>query len=245
MSNSVAGSESSFVADATHPASRISAVSASVDVYKRQVYHHFKSKEDILNAAIDRESEPLMRLLVQIRDDPRMTGLEKMQALFEASMDGPQLPLSAEVAIAPDPVRNSRFLGMQYQSIINEVAPQLDVYKRQVSWLKKMLRRGSDPTMTRDTRQRTTVCSLSLIHISYCNARHERPKLGQERAQLVRIPSMETARAGQHAFRIEIALQKPCRSAFDPPCEGVQVVCRVQFTYDRGAELERHVAAHK
>ena len=32
--------------------------------------------------------------------------------------------LSAEVAIAPDPVRNSRFLGMQYQSIINEVAPQ-------------------------------------------------------------------------------------------------------------------------
>ena len=82
-----------------------------LDVTKGAVYHHFKSKEDILNAAIDRESEPLMRLLVQIRDDPRMTGLEKMQALFEASMDGPQLPLSAEVAIAPDPVRNSRFLG--------------------------------------------------------------------------------------------------------------------------------------
>lgn len=95
-----------------------------LDVTKGAVYHHFKSKEDILNAAIDRESEPLMRLLVEIRDDPRMTGLEKMQALFEASMEGPQLPLSAEVAIAPDPVRNSRFLGMQYQSIINEVAPQ-------------------------------------------------------------------------------------------------------------------------
>ena len=39
-------------------------------------------------------------------------------------MNGPQLPLSAEVAMAPDPVRNSRFLGMQYQSIVEEVAPQ-------------------------------------------------------------------------------------------------------------------------
>ena len=26
--------------------------------------------------------------------------------------------------MAPDPVRNSRFLGMQYQSIVEEVAPQ-------------------------------------------------------------------------------------------------------------------------
>ena len=95
-----------------------------LDVTKGAVYHHFKSKEDILSAAIDRESEPLMKLLISIRDDPRMTGLEKMQALFEASIDGPQLPLSAEVAIEPDPVRNSRFLGMQYQSITDEVAPQ-------------------------------------------------------------------------------------------------------------------------
>ena len=46
-----------------------------LDVTKGAVYHHFKSKEDILDAAIDRESEPLMRLLVEIRDDPRMTWL--------------------------------------------------------------------------------------------------------------------------------------------------------------------------
>ena len=95
-----------------------------LDVTKGAIYHHFKSKEEILDAAVSRESEPLMRLLEQIRDDPRMTGLEKMQALFEASMDGPQLPLSAEVAMEPDPLKNSRFLGMQYRSIIDEAAPQ-------------------------------------------------------------------------------------------------------------------------
>lgn len=95
----------------------------NLNVTKGAVYHHFKSKEDILDAAIERESAPLMKELVAIRDDPRMTGLEKMQALFEASMDGPQLPLSAEVAVEPDPVKNSRFLGMQYRSIIEEVAP--------------------------------------------------------------------------------------------------------------------------
>lgn len=95
-----------------------------LDVTKGAIYHHFKSKEEILDAAVARESEPLMRLLEQIRDDPGMTGLEKMQALFEASMDGPQLPLSAEVAMEPDPVKNSRFLGMQYQSVIDEAAPQ-------------------------------------------------------------------------------------------------------------------------
>lgn len=95
-----------------------------LDVTKGALYHHFKSKEDILDAAIDRESAPLMKVLEAIRDDARMTGLEKMQALFEASMDGPQLPLSAEVAVEPDPVKNSRILGMQYQSIVEEVAPR-------------------------------------------------------------------------------------------------------------------------
>lgn len=95
-----------------------------LDVTKGALYHHFKSKEEILSAAIDRQSEPLMRKLVAIRDDPRMTGLEKLQALFESSMEGPQLPLSAELAIEPDPVKNSRLLGMQFASISDEVAPE-------------------------------------------------------------------------------------------------------------------------
>lgn len=90
---------------------------------KGAVYHHFKSKEDILSAALDRENAELIKMLVAIRDDPSMTGLEKLQAMFEASIDGPQMPMSAEMAINPDPVKNARLLGMQFASINDETVP--------------------------------------------------------------------------------------------------------------------------
>ena len=52
---------------------------------KGAVYHHFKSKEDILSAALDRDNQALFDELRRIRDDGRMTGAEKLQALFAAS----------------------------------------------------------------------------------------------------------------------------------------------------------------
>lgn len=94
-----------------------------LDVTKGAIYHHFKSKEDILSAALDRENEALVRLLQDIRDDPSLTGLEKLQAMYDTSIDGPQLPMSAAMAIDPDPVRNARLLGMQFQSINEETVP--------------------------------------------------------------------------------------------------------------------------
>lgn len=95
----------------------------NLDVTKGAIYHHFKSKEEILSAALDRENEALVALLCDIRDNPSMTGLEKLQAMYEASIDGPQLPMSAEMAIDPDPVKNARLLGMQFQSINEETVP--------------------------------------------------------------------------------------------------------------------------
>lgn len=94
-----------------------------LDVTKGAVYHHFKSKEDILSAALERDNEEHLKDLCAIRDDPRMTGLEKLQALFEVSVSGPQLPMSAAMAIDPDPVKNSRLLGLQFQSIMEEASP--------------------------------------------------------------------------------------------------------------------------
>ena len=41
---------------------------------KGAVYHHFKSKEDILSAALDRDNQALFDELRRIRDDGRMTG---------------------------------------------------------------------------------------------------------------------------------------------------------------------------
>ena len=71
-----------------------------LDVTKGAVYHHFKSKEDILSAALDRDNQALFDELRRIRDDGRMTGAEKLQALFAASITGPQMDMW--VKAAPD-----------------------------------------------------------------------------------------------------------------------------------------------
>lgn len=90
---------------------------------KGAVYHHFKSKEDILSAALDRENAGLYAQLRRIRDDGRMNGAEKLQALFEASVMGPQMDLWANVAPDSDPVKNARLLGMEYQALFEEAVP--------------------------------------------------------------------------------------------------------------------------
>lgn len=90
---------------------------------KGAVYHHFKSKEDILSAALDRDNMPLYAELRRIRDDGRMNGAEKLQALFAASITGPQMDMWATVAPDMDPVKNSRLLGLQYQSVFEETVP--------------------------------------------------------------------------------------------------------------------------
>lgn len=90
---------------------------------KGAVYHHFKSKDEILSAALDRENQSLYRELKTIRDDARMTGLEKLQALFHASVNGAQLEIWSHIAPSTDPVKNSRLLGLQYESVFAETAP--------------------------------------------------------------------------------------------------------------------------
>lgn len=90
---------------------------------KGAVYHHFKSKEDILSAVLDRDNKALFAELSRIRDDGRMNGAEKLQALFEASVSGPQMDIWADVAPDVNPLRNSMLLGMQYQSVFDETVP--------------------------------------------------------------------------------------------------------------------------
>ena len=90
---------------------------------KGAVYHHFKSKEDILSAALDRDNVVLFNEMCRIRDDGRMNGAQKLQALFEASISGPQMNIWADVAPDVDPVKNARLLGLQYQSVFEEAVP--------------------------------------------------------------------------------------------------------------------------
>lgn len=90
---------------------------------KGAVYHHFKSKEDILNAALDRSNAPMYAELRRIRDDGTMNGAEKLQALVETSVSGPQMEIWSEVAPNADSVRNARLLGLEYRSVFEETVP--------------------------------------------------------------------------------------------------------------------------
>lgn len=91
---------------------------------KGAVYHHFKSKEDILSAALDRENQSLYAELRRIRDNGKMSGREKLQSLFEASINGSQLEIWARISPSTDPVQNARLLGLQYQSVFDVIAPR-------------------------------------------------------------------------------------------------------------------------
>ena len=90
---------------------------------KGAIYHHFKSKEEILDAALNRTDEVAFARYRAIREDPAMTGLEKLQAMFEASAESSQMELTPRLAIDSDPVKNGRLLGLMYRSIFEEVVP--------------------------------------------------------------------------------------------------------------------------
>lgn len=91
---------------------------------KGAIYHHFKSKEEILDAALDRADAAAFRRYDEIVDDASMTGVEKLQAMFDASAASSQMDLAPRMAIDADPVRNSRLLGVMYRSVFEDVVPR-------------------------------------------------------------------------------------------------------------------------
>lgn len=56
---------------------------------KGAIYHHFKSKEEILIAVTNKMTEESNRMLFEIRNNPDMTGKEKLKKLLEDSVNRP------------------------------------------------------------------------------------------------------------------------------------------------------------
>lgn len=91
---------------------------------KGAIYHHFKSKEEILDAALERVDAASLARYRKIRDNGRMSGLEKLQAMFEASAQSAQMEFTPALGIERDPVKNGRLLGLMYSSVFEEVVPR-------------------------------------------------------------------------------------------------------------------------
>lgn len=88
---------------------------------KGAIYHHFKSKEDILVAVTDRMTEESNRMLETIRDRTDLTGKEKLKTIFKESICR---PVQNDIfSTAPNLGNNPRLLYSIFLETVNEAAP--------------------------------------------------------------------------------------------------------------------------
>lgn len=88
---------------------------------KGAIYHHFKSKEDILVAVTDRMTEESNQMLAVIRDRTDLSGKEKLRTIFKESISR---PVQNDIfTVAPDLGNNPRLLYSIFRETVDEASP--------------------------------------------------------------------------------------------------------------------------
>ena len=88
---------------------------------KGAIYHHLKSKEDILVAVTDRMTAESNQMLADIRDRTDLCGREKLRTIFKSSINR---PVQNDIfTVAPDFHNNPRLLFSLLHDTIEEAAP--------------------------------------------------------------------------------------------------------------------------
>ena len=100
---------------------------------KGAIYHHFKSKEDILVAVSDRMTAESNQMLAVIRDRSDLSGKEKLKTIFAESINR---PVQNDIfTVAPDFHNNPRLLFSLLHDTIEHAAPAdiLPIIKQGIS----------------------------------------------------------------------------------------------------------------
>lgn len=89
---------------------------------KGAIYHHFKSKEDILIAVTDRMTAESNQMLASIRDRMDLCGKDKLKMIFKESI---RRPVQNDIfTVAPDFHNNPKLLFGLLHETIEEVEPE-------------------------------------------------------------------------------------------------------------------------
>lgn len=89
---------------------------------KGAIYHHFNSKEEILEAVFESIYAPTEQQMTIIKNDPHLNGLAKLQKMFSYSINHPD---QAKIFTAsPKLLNNPNLLTMQLSKIINDAVPR-------------------------------------------------------------------------------------------------------------------------
>lgn len=88
---------------------------------KGAIYHHFKSKEEILIAVTDRMTSESNQMLARVRDRSDLNGKDKLKLIFQASLNR---PVQDEIfTVAPDFSKNPKLLFSLLQDTMYDAAP--------------------------------------------------------------------------------------------------------------------------
>ncbi|MEG2512748.1 MAG: TetR/AcrR family transcriptional regulator [Acetivibrio sp.] len=98
-------------------------INALGDLSKGAIYHHFKSKEDIIIAVVDRLYAGTKDGCAQIQADKSLNGLQKIRKLFYVSIGNSNHKVVFETM--PNFFENPKFLAMQLEQTIYELAHKI------------------------------------------------------------------------------------------------------------------------
>ena len=88
---------------------------------KGAIYHHFRSKEEILIAVVERLSEENNREMAEVRDDPSLTGKEKLEKMFSRSLTNPKQ--KEMFAVTPNLLENPKLLVYYLKMVAYTIVP--------------------------------------------------------------------------------------------------------------------------
>lgn len=85
---------------------------------KGAIYHHFKSKEEILLAVVNNLSQANSLMMARIRDDKSLTGKQKLEKMFSESLTNPKQ--KDMFTVTPNLLDNPRLL-VDYLKMVTEI----------------------------------------------------------------------------------------------------------------------------